>query len=165
MNSIPLHAGAPDLPLAAIGAPVGQIGIVVEDLDRALLANEQLLGPVRFDVHTMGPEAFTRVIHNGSPSTSEIKVALSRTKPQVELIQPLQGTGIHRDFLEQQGGGLHHLGFFVEDVEAVKARLLAAGHSPVFHGSGFGRNHDGAFAYYDTLAQAGYWIEAIQWPS
>lgn len=162
-----MPAGASDLTLqlAAIGAPIGQIGIVVEDLDRALSANQLTLGATKFDVHVMGPDSFTEVFHHDAPSTSEIRVALSRTSPQVELIEPLSGRGIHSEFLEERGGGIHHLGFFVEDVEAVKARFAAAGRSPVFHGRGFGKRGDGAFAYYDTFNEAGYWIEAIQWPS
>jgi hypothetical protein len=35
----------------------------------------------------------------------------------------------------------------------------------VFHGRGFGKSRDGAFAYYDMSSETGYWIEAIQWPS
>lgn len=158
-------AAGPSVHLAAIGAPIGQIGIVVEDLDRALSCNQEILGAAKFDVHVMGPEAFTEVFHHDAPSTSEIRVALSRTSPQVELIEPLSGRGIHSEFLERHGGGVHHLGFFVDDVESVKARLAAAGHSPVFHGRGFGKHRDGAFAYYDTSSETGYWIEAIQWPS
>jgi methylmalonyl-CoA/ethylmalonyl-CoA epimerase len=162
---VPVGAANPTLPLAALGAPIGQIGIVVEDLDRALSANQAILGATKFDVHVMGPDSFTEVIHRDAPSTSEIRVALSRTTPQVELIEPLSGRGIHREFLEQHGEGMHHLGFFVEDVESVTARLAAAGHAPVFHGRGFGKRRDGAFAYYDLSRETGYWVEAIQWPS
>ena len=36
---------------------------------------------------------------------------------KVELIQPLEGPSIYHEFLEEKGEGLHHLAFFVDNVD------------------------------------------------
>lgn len=41
----------------------------------------------------------------------------------VEFIQPLTGEGINAEFLRSTGGGVHHLAFRVDDLEAALRRL------------------------------------------
>ncbi|MCB9682027.1 MAG: methylmalonyl-CoA epimerase [Alphaproteobacteria bacterium] len=47
---------------------------------------------------------------------------------RIELIHPLNGTGPVVKFLEQRGGGLHHLCFRTDDIEADMQRLSAKGY-------------------------------------
>ena len=46
---------------------------------------------------------------------------------QIELIQPVRGEGLHVEFLASNGPGLHHLGFLVDDLDAVVALGAASG--------------------------------------
>ncbi|HEY8478017.1 MAG TPA: methylmalonyl-CoA epimerase [Chloroflexota bacterium] len=46
---------------------------------------------------------------------------------RLELVQPNADTGSLAEFLRKRGGGLHHLAFVVDDLEAELARLRAEG--------------------------------------
>lgn len=46
----------------------------------------------------------------------------------IELIHPLRGQGAVQRFLEKRGGGLHHLCFRTDDIEADMARLTNKGY-------------------------------------
>ncbi len=47
---------------------------------------------------------------------------------QIELIEPLDGQGPVQKFLDTRGGGLHHLCFETDDIEADMARLKERGY-------------------------------------
>lgn len=47
---------------------------------------------------------------------------------RLELVHPLRGQGPIARFLETKGGGLHHLCFETDDIEADMARLKARGY-------------------------------------
>ena len=47
---------------------------------------------------------------------------------RIELIHPLDGQGPVVKFLERRGGGLHHLCFRTDDIDADMARLKAKGY-------------------------------------
>ena len=71
---------------------------------------------------------------------------------QLQLAQPGEGKTIYKDFLETKGEGVFHIGFEVDDIDAVeeqltnnKMKVLASG-----------RRDDGSgFSYLDTREQAG----------
>lgn len=61
---------------------------------------------------------------------------------QIELVHPLNGEGPIAGYLEKRGGGLHHICFRSDDIEADVERLRAKGYqflsdapSPGAHGS------------------------------
>lgn len=47
---------------------------------------------------------------------------------QIELVHPLDGKGPIAGYLEKRGGGLHHLCFRTDDIEADVERLKAKGY-------------------------------------
>lgn len=147
-----------------LGGRIAQIGIVVDDLDRAVEGATALGVMGSFRSHTMESSSFTELVHRGEPAQLVIRVALNQSMPQVEFIQPVEGESVYREFLDAGSPGLHHFGFIVPDIEATIAALAAEGIEPVFHGRGYGRSEDGAFAYFDTSERLGYWIEAIEAP-
>ena len=71
---------------------------------------------------------------------------------QLQLAQPGEGKTIYKEFLETKGEGVFHVGFEVDDIDAVekqltnnKMKVLASG-----------RRDDGSgFSYLDTREQAG----------
>lgn len=66
--------------------------------------------------------------------TEDVPAAQTRTAflpvpaTRIELIHPLDGAGPVARFLEQRGGGLHHLCFETDDLDADMARLQAKGY-------------------------------------
>ncbi len=47
---------------------------------------------------------------------------------QIELIHPIDGAGPVQKYLDKRGGGLHHLCFETDDIEADVERLKAKGY-------------------------------------
>jgi methylmalonyl-CoA/ethylmalonyl-CoA epimerase len=90
------------------------------------------------------------------------KIALNDQRPQVELIQPVAGPGIHGDWLSEHGEGPHHLAIAVDSIEKTSSALAASGYERIAAGGGFG---DGAFAYFDTTHELGIVFEAVQPPT
>jgi methylmalonyl-CoA/ethylmalonyl-CoA epimerase len=150
---------------AALGGSFVQIGVIVEDLERAVAGAEALGALGTFRSYPMESASFGELTHRGRPAEVSMMVALNRSTPQVEYIQPTSGESVYSEFLAAHGPGIHHLGFQVEDIDAATARMAEAGFDPVFHGRGYGRGGDGAFAYFDTSAALGFWVEAILPPA
>lgn len=135
--------------------PVSQIGIVVKDIEKS--ADYYA---ARFDI---GPFSIMEVdldgaVLRGKPASIRMKVGFAQSGPvQLELIQPLSGDNIYTEFLAAKGEGIHHLGFQVEDFDAMLAAFAREGVEPVFY-----RNRDGfAFAYMDTEKIGGVMVELL----
>ena len=71
---------------------------------------------------------------------------------------------MYREHLANHGEGLHHVGYFVDDVQAAIADMAGRGYALLQSGRGFGVDGDGAYAYFDTEADLGCVLEAIQAP-
>lgn len=147
-----------------VGRPVGQIGIVVGDLESSCRRYSALweCGPWR--IYTYGPEILSSQSYRGDRSGFVVRIALNPTTPQLELLQPLEGPSVYDDWLERRGEGLHHLAAFVEDADEAIASLAAAGYGVLQEGRGFGVEGDGVFAYFDTEYDLGYLLEVVQVP-
>lgn len=152
----------PRVPFALLAAAVGQIGIAVDDLERSVAAHADL-GPWVLYTYDLTTVAHLHV--GGRPADFGIRVALNPGTPQIEIIQPLDDSSPYASWLEENGtGGLHHLGFYVDDVESVTEAMERAGYPPIMGGAGFGADGSGAWCYYDTTEAVGYLAEAIQRP-
>jgi len=71
---------------------------------------------------------------------------------QLQLAQPGEGKTIYKEFLETKGEGVFHIGFEVDDIDAVDKQLTDDGLKILASG----RRDDGSgFSYYDTRGDAG----------
>src|SRR5271167_3491242 len=109
-----------------------QIGIVVPDLAKAtqLLTSLFGIGPFRFIEWPNRPDA--KYWFRGKEEHIKIRQAFTQVGPlELELIQPLEGEqNAYYEFLEQKGGGIHHVLFEVEDMDET-VQNLAANHVQV----------------------------------
>lgn len=121
----------------ALNKPV-QIGIVVRDLERCTQMLGELfgIGPFRFIEWPNRPES--KYWFRGSEEQIKIRQAFAQVGPlELELIQPLEGErNAYREFLDSKGGGIHHVLFEVEDMEAVLGGLATRGISVLQAGTG-----------------------------
>ncbi len=136
--------------------PVYQLGYVVSDIERACKYYESVFGTGPFsaviDVNMDG------AILRGKPVDTTIKVAFVESGDiQIELIQPVEGKNLYTEFLETRGEGIHHLGYQVEDMAAMKAVFTDKVGEPIFHRD-MGIME---FAYYDTSEVGGLMIEFL----
>ena len=95
---------------------VGQIGVVVEDLDSAVSFLEASfgLGPFRIEVLET-PNVWDR----GQEKHIKARIGFAEMgQVELELIHIVKGDSVHLEFLREHGEGIHHLGFRVSDFEA-----------------------------------------------
>jgi catechol 2,3-dioxygenase-like lactoylglutathione lyase family enzyme len=71
---------------------------------------------------------------------------------QLQLVQPGEGRTIYKEFLENKGEGVFHIGFEVADIDTMHKQLLDKGLKTLASG----RRDDGSgFSYYETRQNAG----------
>jgi hypothetical protein len=143
---------------------VFQVAFVVRDLDAALGRYTGLLGGAPWRCYAFSAAIHRSASYRGGPTDFSVRLALSDTSPQYELIEPQRGPGIHADWLEERGEGFHHLGVVVDSLDEATARMKAAGYDTVQTGAGFGGDGDGAYAYFDTTRDLGFVVEAVEPP-
>ncbi len=126
---------------------VNQVGIVVRDAER--------VAKVLSEKYGIGPFGFIEVPH----ASARLKIGLVDLGGiQVELIQVLEGESIHSRFLERKGEGIHHLGFFVKDINKAVKGFEERGVRVLEGGEILGVK----YAYLDTEGELGFVTELIQ---
>lgn len=139
---------------------LGQLGIVVRDIDVTMRYYEDVYGIGPWAVFEGEPE---RCTDRGRDITFKGMMAMAQAGPvQIELIQILEGDSIHSDFLAEHGEGLHHIGFFVQDLDARLAAAREAGIEVLHWGFLKQIGLSIEYAYLDSTATGGVIIEYIQ---
>lgn len=135
-----------------------QVGIVVRDLEKAKKDYERLMGVDSWREFEMDSST-VNMTYYGKPTDHSFKAAFAMLGPlMIELLQPLEGEGIYRDFLEEHGEGIHHLGHVrVEDLDEATKALEDAGYPCVETGGDPAGFHK--WAYFDTTKTLGYILE------
>lgn len=97
------------------------VGIVVDDFDRALDELAELFG------HEWCPplSVTTPVVLPDGETTVDLLFTYSRTVPRVEVIRSMPGTL----WVPPPASGVHHLGYWSDDVAADAARLRSRGYA------------------------------------
>ena len=93
---------------------VEHIGIAVKDLKTAGSLYEKLLNTSIYKTEEIASEA--------------VKTAFLQTGPnKIELLEALSDDSTIAKFITQQGEGIHHIAFEVDDIRAEMARLKSEG--------------------------------------
>jgi len=136
-----------------------QIGIVVPDLDRAtqLLTSLFGIGPFRFIEWPNRVDS--KYFYRGNEEHIKIRQAFVQVGPlELELIQPMEGDrNAYREFLEQKGGGIHHVLFDVDDMDQVVRSLSEKGVGVLQTGTGI--RPGTRWALLDTQEWVGFLLE------
>lgn len=94
----------------------------------------------------------------GKPTWGREKMALAQVGAvQLELMEPVDGDSVHRDFLMQHGEGLHHLNFLVDDVDETAEILTEEGFVSLQSGRWEPREEKGAWNYFDIKPLRAIW--------
>ena len=138
---------------------IGQIGIVVKDVAAAAkFLHEQLgLGPF-----AIIPLDYCMAKYNGEDLCYRLKVGLAgHGGVTIELCQVVEGHPILCDYLPASGQGVHHIGFYVRDLDAAIDEWTERGGTVLQRGSFL---PGGGTAYLSTPEHAGILVELIQMP-
>jgi len=138
-----------------------QVGIVVRDVEQSMKHYRSLLGIDKWMPFTVGP-SMAHMTYRGKPSQHSFKAAFAMAGPMmIELLQPLEGDGIYREFLRENGEGVHHLGHVrVDDLDKAVQAMEAAGFPCIESGEPVDQLTGAhGWAYVDTTAVLGYILE------
>jgi methylmalonyl-CoA/ethylmalonyl-CoA epimerase len=136
-----------------------QIGIVVEDVEKTAKLLESLfgLGPFRFIEWPNRPES--KYYFRGRQEGIRIRQAFTQAGPlELELIQPLEGeNNAYKQFLDEKGGGIHHVLFETANMDEALGVLAAKGIATLQNGDGI--RPGTRWALLDTQVLVGFLLE------
>ncbi len=154
INEENAHLVVPKIKMGAIC----QIGIVVRDLQKAVDNYWEKLGIGPWMTVRIEPPLLRDVSLRGKPVEASMMAAIAQSGSiQLELIQPLEGPNIWKEFLEERGGGLHHVQSLDQDANAALATFREMGVDVLMSG----RIGDNIFYYMDTEPLLGTIYEFI----
>ena len=140
-----------------------QVGVIVENVDVStkMLSEVFGIGPWRiFDWPTADRKDLKRTYH-GVPAEFTARMAFAEIGPiELELIQPLEGSSVWRDFLTEKGPGIHHIRFNVDEYEPVIDYLKDRGIEVAQFGEGI--RPGTCWANLSTEALIGFGIEIMK---
>ena len=143
---------------------IDQVAVVVRDLDRTMERYTEEFGIGPWSIYTFSPDWIHGMTFRGKEQPYSMKVAFAYVGDMMyELIEPVQGSNTYEEFLNEHGEGLHHLGYFVDDIDTAIEEMEGKGYPVLQSGRGFGTDGDGAYAYFDVGARK-HIIEAIRLP-
>lgn len=138
---------------------VAQIAFVVKDIEKASAAWAEVLG-------IDPPKPFVSASFPGRPTTfhgtvtnAEAKLAfIKMDNIELELIEPLGEGSTWKEFLDTYGEGIHHIGFWVKDLDGMRKKLELKG-IPTIQTGGW---NGGGYNYVDALETLGCYIELLE---
>ena len=102
------------------GMRITQVAVVVKDLRKAMEAYTRIMGWQPWSVYEHKPPILHHTEVHGKPEKYSMLGAEVHCNPiDFEILQPLDGPSIYKEFLEQHGEGLHHVSVVntAEDVD------------------------------------------------
>ena len=143
--------------MISLGPPV-HIAYAVSDIFRGVDKWIKDFGAGPFFIAEHIP--IKNVIYRGHPSELDITVAYGQWgEIMIELVQDNgEGPSIIRDLYPPQKSGLHHLAYFVNDMDLVSAKLVEEGYVLAMSGQA-GENR---FQFFDAISEMGHFLEIYE---
>jgi methylmalonyl-CoA/ethylmalonyl-CoA epimerase len=118
---------------------ITQIAVVVRDLRKTMDLYHKTLGWGPWSVFEYGPPLLHDTLLRGVPTYYTMIGAEAHVGPiGVEIIQPLEGPSIYKEWLEEKGEGVHHIACMKQswsDASALLKRFEDMGMKPMMEGS------------------------------
>ncbi len=140
---------------------ISQIAVVVRDLRASLKAYHELLGWGPWNVYEHVPPKLHHTHLHGTPTAYTMLGAETNVNGMgFELIQPLDGPSIYKEWLDQHGESLHHVAVMkhtLEESEVFKKAMVERG-AKMLMGGRIGETIE--FYYLDTMPMLKIIVEA-----
>jgi methylmalonyl-CoA/ethylmalonyl-CoA epimerase len=138
------------------------VSVAVKDMNKAIEFYKSLgIGPFPPLIGPTGTVPLSGKMIRGEPVDYEMEIRHAEGgvgQLVFEVVQSLEGETPVKEFIEQKGEGIHHIGFFVDDLDVETAKMAEKG----FSISQYGETPTVKWAYYDTDAVGGVVIELMQ---
>jgi catechol 2,3-dioxygenase-like lactoylglutathione lyase family enzyme len=142
---------------------IERIGIIVPDVVKTAKRYSDIFGIGPWLFYDLSPTDIT--LHGKPLGNTDVGIrmaAANLTGLEIELIQPLYGSGAHMEFFQKHGEGIHHISFgIVEDYDTIISRLQDTGLGIEMQGT-----FDGSvtFCYMDGIQELGTTFEFVKPP-
>jgi len=136
-----------------------QLGIVVKDIEKTSLNYSKLFGVTK--PQWFWTEAFDKAEteFKGNPTQARAKLAFIKlTNLEIELIEPDDNPSTWREYLDENGEGIHHIAFVIEKMKK-KILMLTEIDMPLIQK---GEYTGGRYAYIDSLKDLKVMIELLE---
>ena len=140
------------------------VSVMVKDIDKAIQHYDTLgVGPFP---PTIGPKGVPLIAQSLRSQKSDFAMDLRYAESgfgglKFEIVEPLEGESIYKEFLDKKGEGVHHIAFTVDDLDVEIAQMAEKGFKVIQTG----QTARGKFAYFDTDKVGGVVTELIQFMS
>ncbi len=143
------------------GCMPSQVAVITPDIEKSAKQFAAFFGTEVPAISTGGVYEVTKCEYMGEPAEeSGAKLAFFNLPGiQVELIEPYGGKSTWQDFLDETGGGIHHFGYQVEDIDASMKKCEEFGFKMTQKGN-YG-DGSGMYVYYDAREQLNCFIELL----
>lgn len=141
---------------------IHHIGVVVRDIDKTIDYLSSLgIGP--FEPPHAEPPVTEKLVR-GKPVDYSLKMSNAKMEGvNIELLQPVKGESVQKEFLESRGEGIQHIGFAVDDRDSLDSEVARLVKKGVKILSSIKRP-GGGNAYLDTGVVGGVVIELMIMP-
>ncbi len=147
-------------PIQGLFSKFDHIGIIVPDVDKTV-AEFQSLGIGQFEpLETDGQRQ--RWVGGKFIEDYRLKIRIGQAGPiKLELIEPVSGKeSVHKEFVENTGGGIHHLAFAVDEIEEAEREMVHEGYKQIFKS----RRNGGGAGYFKKDRSGAIIFELLQRP-
>ncbi len=142
------------------------VGAIVENIEETIAKMEKI-----FDIETyritdfppkdMAPEDI-RLCYRGEKNFFTARFCFMKMgHSEIELIQPCEGDSLWKEFLRENGEGIHHLKYEVDSMVDTVAFFKEQGIECLQYGEAVGPNKGKIWAYFDTTKELGYVVEIL----
>jgi 4-hydroxyphenylpyruvate dioxygenase and related hemolysins len=129
-----------------------QVAIVVKDIEKTARNYAEIFGLPMPEISLVPPPEETHIQYRGKLTGTRAKICVFQMGPIVlELTEPDGEPSSWREFLDDKGEGVHHIGFVVEDRKAeldfLEQKGIGIRHTGVYPG--------GSYTFTDSEEQLG----------
>lgn len=139
---------------------VVQIAIVTRDIRASAKRWADLLGLPEAPITTTRPGREVKVRYRGKESGGQARLTFFKAgQVVIELIEPVGGDTAWKEYLDQYGEGVQHIGLQVTDLEGSVQRMQQLGYEEIHRGR-YDKDN-GTYIYFDTMKQLGTVVELL----
>ncbi len=145
--------------IAMLNKKMAQVGIIVKNIDKAADKYAALFNMEKPEIIIAENPEDNPTTHKGELTNATAKLAFFNLENvQIELIEPVGKPSTWSDFLEKTGGGIHHIAFWIDGMEARVSGLDDLGFTEVQRGGWTG----GQYSYLESDKDMSLIIELLE---
>jgi catechol 2,3-dioxygenase-like lactoylglutathione lyase family enzyme len=145
------------------GTKVVQIGIVVGDVEKFAKSYAEFFGVEAPKIITSEVEDKAKTRYHGKPTMARVKQAFFHFDDHlsIEILEPVGGPSTWKEFLDNNGEGIHHIAFEIKGMDARIEQMQNRG-APLIQQGQWTGGSGGRYTYFESRPQLAMIIELLE---